>query len=146
MLDSAIITAAAQEYDLYWAFARNMGLWKKHHRHAILQSASCNVWFPEQFKVSRTKCTFCFDECGLQDGMVRKLSVTTCSTGIHARKRKAAVRITQATGRLCSPQPKFRLIVSGRSCNIALTPSSRQHRQRLARHGADAGLKTSITT
>jgi hypothetical protein len=62
LLDQAIKPVAAQEYDLYWEFARNLGLWKKHHRHAILQRASCNVWFPEQYKVSCTSCTVCCDD------------------------------------------------------------------------------------
>ena len=40
-----------QEYDLYWEFARSRGLWKRHHRHAVLQRSAMNVWLPEQYKV-----------------------------------------------------------------------------------------------
>jgi Family of unknown function (DUF6492) len=38
------------EYDLYWVFAQQTGLWERYHMHAYLQCFQLNVWSKEDFK------------------------------------------------------------------------------------------------
>lgn len=55
------------EYDLYWVFAVNAGLWDKYHTHSVLQKYTANLWQWKDFK-EWDPCAGVEDDGGIATG------------------------------------------------------------------------------